>query len=210
MIRCACFVSLTLTLLAVGCRSAEDADPLAQQTERAAPAAAVAPAADSVGLSGQLASLEAELRAAIEAEGDGLMDRMARAEAITDRLLESEPQVAWLAQDYFTEARLRQLQVMADRVIARLRRGASFDQLEPDLDSFVRAVERLRERLASGGSAEAPPPLDSLLRDTAGYRRAPGQAAGEAGAAAGGAPAQAAPAQRGPRLLGTPVDTMPG
>lgn len=212
---------IALALLAsAGCRPAEEADPLRAQPERPAPAAAVAPGADSVGLAGQLATLEAELRAALETSGDDLRARTTRAEAITDRLLEEEPSVRWLAQDYLTEARLRQFQVMADRVVARLRRGASSEDVEADLEAFAAAVVRLRQDLERGGVAALPPPLDSLLRDTAAFGRSPAQAMAGAeraagapaasGAAQGGAPpAPAQPAEPQSRLLGTPVDSVP-
>lgn len=200
---------LALALVAVGCRPAEDADPLQIQPERAAPAAAVAPGADSVGLAGQLARLEAELRAARGSSGDELRDRMTRAEAITDRLLEDEPEIVWLADEYLVEARLRQLQVMADRILARLRRGAGADRVRADIEEFTATVAGLREALGAGGYATAPPPLDSLLRDSAAIRRSPAEALGVSGARVRAASPPTAPQQTRPSLLGTPVDTTP-
>lgn len=206
-------VMALLAVLLVGCRPPEDRDPLRVEGQRAAPAAALAPGADSVGLTGQLAQLEAELRAAADEDGDVFLARVQRAEAITDRLLEDEPEVIWLAGDYFVEARLRQLQVRADRILARSRRGASPDELQEEVSTLLAAVSRVQADIARGGSAQAPPPLDSLLADTAAYTRDPGvwdtvrTARGETGGATPATGAPAAPGRSGPRLLGTPVDT---
>ncbi|HUH12581.1 MAG TPA: hypothetical protein VMK65_05705 [Longimicrobiales bacterium] len=201
-----------LALLLIGCRPTGEADPLQLGTERGAPASALAPGADSVGLDGQLARLEAELRAAADEDGDRFATRLRRAEAITDRLLEDELPVVWLPGEYFVEARLRQLQVRADRIVAGLQRGASAGDLRDEVDTFLSAVTRVRADIRGGGSPEAPPPLDSLLADSAAYARAPGvwdtvRAAAGTGAPATGAPTPGAPARTGPRLLGTPVDT---
>lgn len=199
-----------LVLLLAGCAPGEEGDPLRRGGERAIPASALAPGTDTLGLTGQLARLEAELRAAAEEDGDGFTARVRRAEAISDRLLEEDPEVAWLPGEYFVEARLRQLQVRADRILARLRRGAEADDLQDEVTAFLSAVTRVQAEMARGGSARAPLPLDSLLADSAAYARDPGvwdtvRTAGAAGSPGDRAPA--APTRTGPRLLGTPVDT---
>ncbi|NIP77977.1 MAG: hypothetical protein GWM90_01745, partial [Gemmatimonadetes bacterium] len=77
-------------------------------------------------LADQLHELSGELSRATAGEADGVLT----AEAISDRLIHAERPVDWLASGYDVEARLRQLQAMADRVVARLRRGASLADVE--------------------------------------------------------------------------------
>lgn len=122
-------------------------------------AAVVAPGIETESLNDQLQELGAELDRALAGEPAQLL----RAEAVTDRLIHAERSVDWLASGYDVEARLRQLQALADRVVARLRRGASLESVEGDVRTMQRAVADLQEQLAQPGGGRAPPPLDSLL-----------------------------------------------
>lgn len=110
-------------------------------------------------LADQLRAMEVELQSA--QEGDP--DRVLTAEAISDQLISAVRPVDWLAGGYDVEARLRQLQALADRVVAQLRRGASVGQVEEEVAIMREAVRDLQERLALPGGGAAPLPLDSLL-----------------------------------------------
>ena len=151
---------LALTALA-GCRRDFEDDFMSAPPPP--PAALIAPVRDSMTLDGKLERLEAELAAAIEG---GLEDeavyRMFRAEAITDRLLESALPFNWLGEGYYVDARLRQLQALADRIVAQSRRGEPRQQILADAIELHRRVVELRTALAEPGG-EPPPTLDSLL-----------------------------------------------
>lgn len=123
-------------------------------------AAALAPGMEAENLDEQLSKLEAELARA----ADGEPDRVLTAEAITDRLIHAERSMDWLAAGYSVQARLRQLQAMADRVVSRMRRGATLQSVEEDVATMRAAVEDLQRQLAVPGGGDAPPPLDSLLQ----------------------------------------------
>lgn len=163
------------------------------EAQGAPPAAAMlSPAQGAESLDSQLERLRAELAAGME----GDPERLLRAEAITDGLMEASRPFDWLVAGYDLEARLRQLQAMADRVVAQLRRGAPLSQVAEDVDLMTRSLDDLREQLAAGGGGPAPPTLDSLLaqdplRDVRVGRRAPGAAAPAAGAATASAEATA-------------------
>ena len=122
-------------------------------------AAVVAPGMETETLEEQLADLLAEVKRAEAGEPD----RVLMAEAITDRLIHANRPVDWLASGYDVEARLRQLQAMADRVVARLRRGATIEDVQRELSTIGKAVEDLQAQLARPGGGSAPPTLDSLL-----------------------------------------------
>ncbi|NIP79074.1 MAG: hypothetical protein GWM90_07675 [Gemmatimonadetes bacterium] len=122
-------------------------------------AAVVAPGGEAATLDQQLADLESELERALAGEPDHLVP----AEAITDRLMQASRPVDWLALGYDVEARLRQLQAMADRVVAMLRRGASLPSVRDDIETMRVAAADLRAQLSQPGGGAAPPPLDSLL-----------------------------------------------
>lgn len=177
------------------------------------PAAMIAPAEEEATLNERLASLDAELRAVIETRfRDNLRVRLLRIEAATDRLLESEPPIQWLASQYDTEAKLRQLQALADRIVAKYRRDdKGIRHIQPDVQKMQQMVAELRGAVAQGAGGRRPPPLDSLLyagTDTIGPPRAPNAApdiGGERDRSAEQPEATAAPAR--PVPLGTPVDT---
>jgi hypothetical protein len=122
-------------------------------------AAVVMPGMESADLSRQLTDLRSEL----EAARTGDPDRVLTAEAITDRLIHAPRPVDWLGTGYDVEARLRQLQAMADRVVSRLRRGAELEEVDEDIAILEAAVEDLLAQLDAPGGGAAPAPLDSLL-----------------------------------------------
>jgi hypothetical protein len=150
--------SLILLLVLIPAACGDDGE---QRLSRDVPAAAavVAPGMERQSLADQLRAMEVELRAA--QEGDP--DRVLTAEAISDQLISAVRPVDWLAGGYDVEARLRQLQALADRVVAQLRRGASVGQVEEEVAILREAVRDLQERLAVPGGGAAPLPLDSLL-----------------------------------------------
>lgn len=122
-------------------------------------AAVVAPGMERQSLSDQLRAMEVELQAA--QEGDP--ERVLTAEAISDQLIHAARPVDWLAGGYGVEARLRQLQALADRVVAQLRRGASVENVHEEVAVLRLSVQDLQQRLAETGGGAAPLPLDSLL-----------------------------------------------
>lgn len=158
MHRCLAF---SLVFSAAVALSACDLGDGSRSVPRDAPpaAAVVAPGMEKESLAEQLQDLEAELERAMAGEPDRLLP----AEAITDRLIHARRPVDWLATGYDVEARLRQLQAMADRVVARLRRGASLESVETDVATMRAAVADLMEQLSRPGGGAAPPTLDSLL-----------------------------------------------
>jgi len=159
------FVAAGLLLVAVtACRR----DLAEEQASAPAPppAAEIAPVRDSETLDERLDRLSYELARAYEGrlEGDAV-GRMLRAEAITDRLLEVKPPFPWLARGYSVDARLRQLQALADRIVAELRRGTEPEELLDELQALMQAAEDLQVALREGGG-DMPTPLDSLLAST--------------------------------------------
>ena len=115
-----------------------------------------------------LRDLDRELAAAMsgDLDSDEAKNRLQRAEAITDRLLESELPFQWLkSRDYSVEALIRQIQSLADRVIAKMRNGMEGREILTDVRELRRRTLELRRGLTLGGGP-APLSLDSLL---AGY-----------------------------------------
>ncbi|MGD8277065.1 MAG: hypothetical protein PVH00_03515 [Gemmatimonadota bacterium] len=113
-----------------------------------------------------LQRLETQLDSAIdEGLGAGSVHRLAAAEAITDRLIETGLPFQWTRVDdgYSVEARLRQIQALADRVMAQTRGGVDRDSLEAGVLGFRDAIRGLREDLESGGGTP-PVPVGNLLR----------------------------------------------
>lgn len=161
-------------------------DPGDERLNRAEPppaAAMLAPRQEGEDLDQQLARLRAELDAGMA----GDPERLLQAEAITDGLMEARRPFDWLGTAYDLEARLRQLQAMADRVVAQLRRGATLDDVEEDVEAMRASADDLRTQMARAGGGPAPPPLDSLLAQDplAGTRAGPRTPGGEAGATQG-------------------------
>lgn len=128
------------------------------------PASVIAPIREDMSLAEKLERLQAELD---EALAHGEIDeyaqtRIYRAEAITDRILETELPFAWLQASYAVEAWLRQLQAMADRIVAQIRRSESEERILGDVARLRESVMVLRNEIAREGGP-MPPPLDSLL-----------------------------------------------
>lgn len=151
----------TLLLLAACARAPGDDLPAGPAPP---PATLITAVTESMTLDGKLRFLEQELDRVLRA---GEIDDRARirvylAEAITDRLLDNPPPYTWLAQGYDLEAKVRQLQALADRVVAEVRREEPNDEIFADLTMLRRRVGDLRRDLSVPGR-DAPPPLDSLL-----------------------------------------------
>jgi hypothetical protein len=132
-----------------------------ERVPREAPpaAAVIAPGQEAALLTDQLEDLETELELALA----GSPERLLPAEAITDRLLHARRPFDWLATGYDVEARLRQIQSLADRVVAPLRRGAPMEEVDVDIRVLLASARDLREQLGHEGGGPAPPTLDSLL-----------------------------------------------
>jgi hypothetical protein len=156
------FRLLVLMLIPVlaGCKK----NPEESAVSQPAPPPAAALARQSLTLDQSLVQLEKELSMAI---GTG-MDKSAephilRAEAITDRLLETELPFGWLkAHAYSLDSWVRQIQALADRVVAQMRSGVDQTTITRDVTELRNKVIGLRKSLAQGGG-NPPPSLDSLL-----------------------------------------------
>jgi hypothetical protein len=127
------------------------------------PSAAVLAPGTGATLDARLAQLENELNSAIAHPNDDFSNKLIRAEAITDRLLETKLPFAWIrTSSYGVEPMVRQIQALADRVLAEMRSGMPTDSVMPDVRMLQDRVKRLRAGLRTAGSA-APPSLDQLL-----------------------------------------------
>jgi hypothetical protein len=157
MLRKCAFV---LLVLAAACRRNPEESAVSQPE----PPPAAALAVQGKSLDANLRDLEVELSKAL---GSGIdksgEEHMLRAEAITDRLLEVELPYTWLrATNYSLEGYVRQIQALADRIVAELRSGTDRGTVMQDATLLRREVIGLRRNLAMGGE-KAPVPLDSLL-----------------------------------------------
>ena len=111
-----------------------------------------------------LGLLERELSAAMESGGD-MKTHLERAEAISDRLLETQLPFTWLHdRAYGVPSMLRQIQALADRIVAeQVWGGPVMDQQKlADLQDLQNKVKTLRAGLRGKGGM-SPLPLDSLL-----------------------------------------------
>lgn len=128
------------------------------------PPPAAALARQNLTLDQSLIELEKELSMAIGTGMDGSAEsHILRAEAITDRLLETELPFSWLtANAYSLDSWVRQIQALADRVVAQMRSGVDQGTITRDVTELRRKVIGLRQSLAQGGG-KAPTSLDSLL-----------------------------------------------
>ena len=162
---------LSLSLIVAACDRA-GADLTTGDGDAQLPPPAAAMSTESgLGLDSRLERLEADLGRVIEA---GLNDEsqvyILAAEATTDRLLEEQPTADWLRTGYLVEARLRQIQALADRIVSELRREVADELILEDVAALRASVRDLRAQLAAQGNGAAPPSLDSLL---AGYANDP-------------------------------------
>lgn len=161
----------SLLAAVAACRPQPEESQPPLRARPALPAAALAVRMDEA-LADQLAELEAALTSVTAAESPAeLASRMLLAEAMTDRLLEQRPPGEWLEEGYSVEARLRQLQTHADLIVALLRRGAAREEVAEDVAQLLGRVTDLRGSIAEERLTPAPTPLDSLLQDSAAYRR---------------------------------------
>lgn len=184
-----------LSALASGCNVRGDR---AFTDEAPPPAAALVAGRGAGSLSEQLG----EFTAVLDTTMAGQPSLMFTAEAMTDQLLTARRNEDWLASGYDVEARVRQLQAMADGIVARMRRGFSLDELKPEIETLRAAAVDLREQLAQPGGGAAPPSLDSLLsqdplRDVSSSAVPASDSADRAGSGTGGP-------------LGRPVDSGGG
>jgi len=155
---------LALGLLVAGCeRAGADVADSGEGGQLPPPAAALT-AEGGISLDRRLELLDADLARVIEGALDSdAQAALLAAEATTDRLLEDEPAAAWLATGYLVEARLRQIQALADRIVAEFRRGVQKELVLEDVAELRLAVGDLRNRITAQGNGPAPAPLDSLL-----------------------------------------------
>lgn len=155
----------TLLLLTAAFLSGCRRNPEDNAVSDPSPPPAAALSGQQQSLDAGLRTLDAELSEAMsgDLDGDGAKNHLLRAEAITDRLLESDLPFHWLrARDYSVESMVRQIQALADRVIAKMRNGLDGQDLLPDVRELRQTVIQLRRALAMGGGP-APVSLDSLL-----------------------------------------------
>ena len=155
---------LSLSLFVAACDRAGADMTTADGDAQLPPPAAAMSAEGGLGLDSRLERLEADLGRVIEG---GLDDEsqayILAAEATTDRLLEEQPTADWLQVGYLVEARLRQIQALADRIVAELRREVAKELILEDVAALRASVRDLRAQLAAQGNGGAPPSLDSLL-----------------------------------------------
>lgn len=129
------------------------------------PAVMLTSALESLSLDQKLELLEEELEvgASYGTMSDEAIGHLFRAEAITDRLLESRLPYKWLAEGYDLEARVRQIQSKADLMVALIRRGADESDILAEVSDLRRQVAALRAALREPGG-DPPLPLEVLLR----------------------------------------------
>jgi hypothetical protein len=153
-------LALALIVTASGCQQ----NPEESAVSQPAPPPASALARQNLPLDQSLKELEKELSTAIGRGMDASAEaNILRAEAITDGLLESEMPFSWLtANSYSLDSYLRQIQALADRVVAQLRSGVEQTVIIREVIDLRRKVISVRRSLAQGGGA-SPPSLDSLL-----------------------------------------------
>jgi hypothetical protein len=156
----------TIVLLIAGIGIAGCArNPEEAAISEASPPPAAALAGRHQSLDEGLKVLDAELAAAMSGDlgSTQAKSRLMRAEAITDRLLEADLPFHWLAaRDYSVESMIRQIQALADRVVAKMRNGMDGQDVLVDVRDMRQKVLMLRRDLVAGGGP-APVSLDSLL-----------------------------------------------
>jgi len=158
----AALVPLALLGLAACSHSNPEDDPMSAPPPP--PAAVLGPALDSVPLAVKLTRMQALLDDALARgiTGQGTT-RIVAVKLLADRLLEVPPPYPWLKTRYYTDAKLRQVEALADRVLSELRRDdVNVNVALADTRQLRDAVARLRRDLALGGGP-APVPVDSLL-----------------------------------------------
>src|SRR5690606_26019249 len=113
--------------------------------------------------------VDASLRNELDDGGASIV----RAEAITDRLLETRRPFAWIPDKrYFVDSRLRQIQAEADRILAQYQSGGPRDTVLAAVRALAAAVDSLPQHLSRPGSPAPPAPRQPLARDTTRQGRA--------------------------------------
>jgi len=138
------------------------------------PAAALTQITSTTPVAQGLALLQQELEPVLAGDIDetDANNHLLRAEALTDRLLETRLPFQWLSgENYGLDSRLRQIQARADRVVAQIRGAAARDSVVSDVRALHQDVSDLRAAIAAGGT-RAPPALEQLLADYQASRRA--------------------------------------
>lgn len=157
-----------LVLFLLGTLSACNRNPEESAVSDPSPPPAAALSRQHQSLDAGLRQLDAELAGAMGGDlgSQDAKNRLLRAEAITDRLLETDLPFQWLkVRDYSVESMVRQIQSLADRIVAKMRNGMDGQDILADVRDLRRKTIELRRGLAQGGGP-APVSLDSLL---AGY-----------------------------------------
>lgn len=195
--------------LLIACGPADVDGPDSADSQLPPPAAALSGGPSGVLLGERLERLEADLAAVLrDGFDEDAQAYLLRAEAATDRLLEDEPEHGWLASGYLVEARLRQIQALADRVVSEMRRGVARELVLEDVAALRVSVADLRAQLAQPGNGSPPPTLDSLLaaaQEIPAPRAASSTASGDTSSATTTTPAPRAPATGGDGALGQPI-----
>jgi len=168
---------LALSVCLLAC-SRENPEDVAVSEPPPPPSAALVRMAGASTLDHSLELLQLELGSAL-ATSDKRNDHLLRAEAISDRLLENQLPFAWMrSSSYGVEPRVRQIQALADRILAEVRSGLSTPIVLADVRELQTQVVQLRAGLRAGGSA-SPPTLEQLLAAYAGDTLAAGADRGE-------------------------------
>lgn len=161
------FLSLA-TLLALTACQPVNPEESAVSDPAPPPAMVLAPMRGRLELDKMLELLQKELDSAVEDSDQTAASHLVRAEALTDRLLETKLPFEWMVKSqYAVQPRLRQIQALADRVLAQIRSGGRPDEIHRDVVALRTMVVDLRSGLRQEGSA-APPTLDRLLAAYAG------------------------------------------
>lgn len=155
-------VSVLAASLAAGCRQSRE--EASAQTAAPPPAAALAPLGAAHTVDQALELLAAELNTAIETDLDEAgAASIVRAEAITDRLLETRVPFEWIANErYLVDSRIRQIQADADRIMAQVQSGVNRDTVLAAVATLAAQVNGLRQALQQNGGP-APPSIEELL-----------------------------------------------
>ncbi|MGH7443285.1 MAG: hypothetical protein ACREKM_00340 [Longimicrobiales bacterium] len=155
-------VPVLAAILAAGCRQSRE--EASAQTAAPPPSAALAPLGAAHTVDQALELLAVELNTAIETGLDETgAASIVRAEAITDRLLETRVPFEWIADDrYLVDSRIRQIQADADRIVAQVQSGVSQDTVLAAVGALAAQVNGLRRALQENGGP-APPSLEMLL-----------------------------------------------
>ena len=154
----------TLFLIAV-LPAACNRNPEEAATSDPTPPPAAALARQQQSLDDGLKQVDAAVAQALKGDlkGQNSKEALMRAEAFTDRLLESELPFQWMrSYDYSVQSAVRQIQALADRIVSKLRNGMDGQEIMDDVREMRTKVANLRRGLAAGGG-DAPVSLDTLL-----------------------------------------------